>query len=96
MTQTALTGFFGWMTVIHFAILITAGVFLLILVVVLGDIVAIIPMAALVATIDLQLLHAVTSPQAFDELKRRGVRVRRRARASPPRERAARCEGKGV
>jgi 3-isopropylmalate/(R)-2-methylmalate dehydratase large subunit len=27
--------------------------------------------------IDLQLLHEVTSPQAFDELKRRGLRVRR-------------------
>jgi 3-isopropylmalate/(R)-2-methylmalate dehydratase large subunit len=30
--------------------------------------------------IDLQLLHEVTSPQAFDELKRRGLRVRRPAR----------------
>ena len=27
--------------------------------------------------IDLQLLHEVTSPQAFDELKRRGLRMRR-------------------
>ncbi|MCW8872673.1 MAG: aconitase family protein, partial [Xanthomonadales bacterium] len=27
--------------------------------------------------IDLQLLHEVTSPQAFDELKRRGLKVRR-------------------
>ena len=26
--------------------------------------------------IDLQLLHEVTSPQAFDELKRRGLKVR--------------------
>jgi 3-isopropylmalate/(R)-2-methylmalate dehydratase large subunit len=30
--------------------------------------------------IGLQLLHEVTSPQAFDELKRRGLRVRRPAR----------------
>ena len=27
--------------------------------------------------IDLQLLHEVTSPQAFDELKRRALKVRR-------------------
>src|SRR5210317_2464171 len=27
--------------------------------------------------IDLQLLHEVTSPQAFDELRRRGLKVRR-------------------
>jgi 3-isopropylmalate/(R)-2-methylmalate dehydratase large subunit len=30
--------------------------------------------------IDLQLLHEVTSPQAFDELKRRGLKVRRPGR----------------
>ena len=33
--------------------------------------------------IDLHLLHEVTTPQAFDELKRRGIPVRRNDRCLP-------------